>query len=73
MTKDAKLKPCPFCGVVPLLSKSEYLHPPGLFQGYHVSCQNRTCFVKPSTYEQAPFMRSWKGTISRWNNRKRKP
>lgn len=61
MLSDAKLKPCPFCGSLPLISHSGLVD-----MGYYirVACLEATCKVSPKVSLPADTWTPETGTVS---------
>lgn len=51
--EEYSLKPCPFCGRMPKLIKTEYTYligePEDKHDGYSVECEEYDCWFNPST------------------------
>lgn len=69
---DAKieLKPCPFCGMLPKVHKSQYIGQeredlPLDGWGWRIWCANNDCDLWPSTREEATLEKA----AAKWNRR----
>ena len=60
-----EIKNCPFCG-----KKGIFREFMCLDKHWVVSCRNKKCFIKPSTFLHLPSCKTKAQAIRRWNKRK---